>query len=248
MALSAIDKDGNPVDWWLAYKVPKLTQDANTSNGAGEHVYYDSNVGKAGKSSYLSGCQGALDLTLSFVFDDPADTTGWIIYNDEMPVSIGGSLEHIKGLIAFDTKSKTAFWLLHSRSKCPEPESDGMPMLIYGQTVLCISLDMETASKIIEQISNHQEPQVYLPSIAAILDRNDEFCLFTQRLNLSVPEDSEALDCISRGGLNFKVIAKKHKWGKEFWFDLMGATLGLDIDGEMWDIKNPTDSRQPQYL
>lgn len=247
MTLSAIDENGNPVDWWFTYKIPKLSQDTRTSSGAGyEHVYYDPNIGKVDKSPQLSNNKDALDFTLSFIFDSPADTTGWIIYNGEMPVSIEdkneAGLEHIKGVIAFDTESKTAFWLLHFCPKCENRKSDVMPVPAYGQTVLCISLDMETAGKIIEQISNHQEPQVYLPSIAAILGKNDEFCLFAQRLNLTVPQDSEVLDCLSRGGLNFKVIAKKHKWGKEFWFDLMGEAV--DTNKETWGKRSLADSRR----
>lgn len=30
MSLTALDDDGKPVDWWFAYKVPKLTRDAST--------------------------------------------------------------------------------------------------------------------------------------------------------------------------------------------------------------------------
>ncbi len=239
MKLSALDENGNPVDWWFAYKIPKLIQNASTPDAIEyEYVYYDPNVGKVDKSSYcLSEGKGAVNLTLSSVFDKPADTTGWLIYNDEMSIGEAGkddsSLGHPQSVIAFDSTSKTAFWLLHSWFEHTAPGAGGMPPL-YGQTFLCISLDMETASKIIEEISNHQEPDVYLPNISTTLEKNDVFCLFMEKLNLSVPEDSEVLNCISRGGLSFKVIVKKRKWGKDFWLDLIEPTLGLDIDVETW--------------
>ena len=42
MNISALDENGKPIDWWFAYKVPKLTKDANTSSATGyEYVYYD---------------------------------------------------------------------------------------------------------------------------------------------------------------------------------------------------------------
>lgn len=240
MTLSALDENGNPVDWWFAYKVPKLTQDASTPSATGyEYVYYDPNIGKVDKSPYLlTDGKGAVDLTLNAVFNNPADTTGWIIYNDEMPASVGGkddgSLGHTKGVIAFDTASQTAFWLLHSWPKYANPGVDGMPTPMYGQTFLCISLDMATAGKIAEQMSNHQEPQVYNPRIPDTLDKTDPLYLLTQKLNPNAPGDSEVLECSSRGGLNFKVIAKNRKWGKDFWNDLVGPTLGSDIDVETW--------------
>jgi deoxyribonuclease-2 len=42
------------------------------------------------------------------------------------------------------------------------------------------------------------------------------------------------MDYESRGGLKFKVIAKNHKWNKDFWNDLVGPTLGSDMDVETW--------------
>jgi deoxyribonuclease-2 len=191
------------------------------------------------KSPYLlTDGKGALDLTLSSIFDKPADTTGWILYNDEKPANPGGtddgSLGHSKGVLAFDTASKSAFWLLHSWPKYAAPGTIGMPTPIYGQTFLCISLDMATASKIAEQMSNHQKPQVYLPRIPDTLDKNDPLYLLTQALNPNAPGDSNVLEFTSRNGLNFKVIAKNRKWGKDFWNDLVGPTLGSDIDVETW--------------
>jgi deoxyribonuclease-2 len=240
MDLSAIDENGKAVDWWFAYKVPQLTRDAATPSTTGyEYVYYDPNVGKVEKSdNLLNGGNGALNLTLNSIFNNPSDTTGWIIYNDEKPAgaqgSDDGSLGHTKGVIAFDTASKTAFWLLHSWPKYAAPGVIGMPTPIYGQTFLCISLDMKTAGNIAAQMANHQEPQVYLPRIPASLDKNDPLYLLTQPLNPNAPGDSDVLICTSRGGLNFKVIAKNRKWAKDFWNDLVGPELGSDMDVETW--------------
>src|SRR5436190_4090288 len=87
MNLSALDENGKPVDWWFAYKAPKLTTDANTSTTTGyEYIYYDPNVGKVAKSpNLLTDGKGAHDRTLKSVFGKPDATTGWILYNDEMP-------------------------------------------------------------------------------------------------------------------------------------------------------------------
>jgi deoxyribonuclease-2 len=224
MNISALDENGEAVDWWFAYKVPQLAKDADSLNATGyEYVYYDAKADKVVKSSnLLTDNKGAVDLTLQSVFAKPDDTTGWILYNDEMPADAkrtdSSSFGHTKGVIAFDTDSKTAL----------------MPTPIYGQTYLCLSLDLATASQIANQMANHQEPQVYVPRIPASLDKSDPLYVLTQTLNPNTRGDADVIDCKSRGGLPFKVIAKNRKWNKDFWNDLVGPTLGADMRDETW--------------
>src|SRR5688500_8762346 len=176
MNISTLDENGKAVDWWFAYKVPKLSKSADSPTATGyEYIYYDPNVGEVAKSPYLlTDGKGALDLTLKAVFTSPDATTGWILYNDEMPSDAkrmdSSSFGHTKGVIAFDTASKTALWLLHSWPKFADPGAAGMPTPIYGQTYLCLALDMATASAIADQMVNHQEPQVYVPRIPPSLE------------------------------------------------------------------------------
>lgn len=240
MNISALDEDGKPVDWWFAYKVPKLTKDATTPSATGyEYVYYDPSVGKVVQSpNLLTDGKGALDLTLTSIFSKPDATTGWILYNDEMPADAkrkdSASFGHTKGVIAFDTASQTALWLLHSWPKYADPGASQMPTPLYGQTFLCISLDLATASTIAAQMANHQEPQVYLPRVPATLANTDPLYLLTQPLDTNPAGDSNVLACTSRGGLAFKVIAKNREWNKDFWNELVGPTLGSDMDVETW--------------
>ena len=240
MKISALDEKGKPVDWWFVYKVPKLTKEAGNPSATGyEYIYYDPNIEKVIQSSdLLTDGEGSLDLTLKSVFEKPGSTTGWILYNDEMPSDAkrtdSNSYGHTKGVIAFDTSTKTAFWLLHSWPKFADVKAKEMPTPIYGQTYLCISLDMATASMIAAQMANHQEPQVFLPNIPASLSKSDPLYLLTQALNPNATGDSNVIECKSREGLSFKVIAKNRKWNKDFWNDLVGPTLKADMDVETW--------------
>jgi deoxyribonuclease II len=240
MHISALDENGKPVDWWFAYKVPKLSNSASTQVAVGyEYLYYDPKVGQLSKSpNLLTDGKGALDLTLASVFTKPDAGTGWILYNDEMPADAkhpdDGKLGHTKGVIAFDTASKTAFWLLHSWPKFSDPHTARMPTPIYGQTYLCVTIDLATAGRIAAQMANHQEPQVYFPRVPATLGKQDPLFLLTQKLNPNAEGDSSVLECKTRGGLGFKVIAKNRGWGKDFWNDLVGPTLKVDMDVETW--------------
>jgi deoxyribonuclease-2 len=240
MKLSPLDENGKPVDWWFAYKVPKLTKDASTASTTGyEYVYYDPSVQQVAKSPHkMSDPDCSLRLTLDSAFKTRDATTGWILYNDEKPaVAKGrddGNLGHTKGVIAFDTKTKTAFWLVHSWPKYADPELPGMPTPDYGQTFLCVSLPLASASKLAAQMVNHQEPQIYDPQIPPSLDKKDPLFALTQSVNANAPADSSVLKLKTVKGLAFQVIAKNRKWGKDFWNDLVGPTLKADMDVETW--------------
>jgi deoxyribonuclease II len=246
MTLSPLNEAGQPVDWWFLYKAPKLSAGQNTAAATGyEYAYYDAAVGRLQRSpNLLTDNKGALRLTLDALFNAPAATTGWILYNDEMPASAArrdnGNLGHTKGVIAFDTATKTGFWLLHSWPKYADPEAIGkvMPTPMYGQTFLCLAIDLATASKIAVQMANHQEPQTYEPHLPTSLAKSDPLYRLTQPIDPNETGDSDAVDYRTRGGLDFKVIAKNKKWGKDFWNDLVGPTLKEDMDVDTW-IRGP---------
>jgi deoxyribonuclease-2 len=241
--ISALDESGNPVDWWFIYKVPELKRGSNSDSATGyEYVYFDPNQSKVEKSpNLLNGGKGALNLTLNTVLKNPTSTTGWVLYNDEMPASAkgtdNGNLGHTKGVIAFDTASKTAFWLLHSWPKFADPGAPDDPTPKYGQTYMCLTLDTDTAGKIAAQMANHQEPQTYL-NRQANLAKTDPLFILTQPLNSKPPADADVLELQTRGGMPFKVIAKNRQWDQDFWNGLVGPTLKEDMDVETW-IRGP---------
>jgi deoxyribonuclease II len=249
MKVSALDESGKEIDWWFLYKVPHLTGANEGSKATGyEYVYYDPTVGKIDMSkNVLTDGKGALDLTLNSVFAKPDATTGWLLYNDEMPASVdlkdNGNLGHTKGVIAFDTATKTAIWLLHSWPKYADlkAKANELPTPMYGQTYLCLSLDLPTAGKIAAQMADHQQPQIYGQNIPASLDKNDPVVRLSEPLDPKPKADSNVLDCKTRHGTPFKVIAKNREWNNDFWNNLVGPTLQEDMDVETW-IRGPIAS------
>jgi len=123
-------------------------------------VYYDPTKDRVASSNFrLDQDKGCLNATLDAVFKRPSATTGWILYNDEMPDDAdrhdNGNLGHSKGVIPFDVKSKSAFWLLHSWPKYADPGAKIMPTPIYGQTYMCISISLDTAIDLATEMINH---------------------------------------------------------------------------------------------
>ena len=252
MNVSALDENGKAVDWWFIYKVPKLGQGAGSDVATGyEYVYYDATIDKQKKNAKVSKSpyridqgKGALNLTLDSVFKNrskAAASTGWILYNDELPLSQkrkdDGSLGHTKGVIVFDTASKTAFWLLHSWPKFADIGAPHDPTPIYGQTYLCLSLDLATAQAIAAQMADHQEPQTYFCRTAN-LAKTDPLYLLAQPLQPHPKADADFQNLKTRAGMPFKVMAKNREWNQDFWNGYVGPTLGEDMDDETW-IRGP---------
>lgn len=257
MKISALDEDGKAVDWWFIYKIPQLgAGSANTDKTTGyEYVYYDSAIDalpRQGKDKKivlsphkLNDGKGALNQTLDSVFGkfpkSPSASTGWLLYNDEMPASAKKKDDqhkgHTKGVLAFDTATETAFWLLHSWPKFADPGATSDPTPKYGQTYLCISLDLATANKIAAQMADHQEPQVFFPN-QANLSKTDPLFLLMQPLNPKPKGDADTIELKSKGGMTFKVLAKNKEWNGDFWNQWVGPELKDDMDDETW-IRGP---------
>ena len=244
MPVSVLNETGQPIDWWFMYKVPKLTKDGTSSSAKGyEYIYFDPTTKQPVRSpNLLTDKKGALDLTIDALFRSTAATTGWILYNDEQPESTGeadsASCGHTKGAIGFDTGG-SAFWLVHSWPKYSDPKApDTMPTPIYGQTFLCLSLDLKSAEAIATQMLSNQEPQVYAAKVPDSLPATSPLRTLAKGTNPEAAPSQSVIDLKTVGGLPFKVIAKNRKWGKDFWNDLVGPTLKEDLDVETW-IRGP---------
>ena len=95
---TAIDENGEPVDWWFLYKLPsRVGPPKNGQHGdkkttlGNEYLYYDPKRKRPLElSPYRLGteAQGALFHTLQQLFDNDANELGWIFYNDEYPADI----------------------------------------------------------------------------------------------------------------------------------------------------------------
>jgi deoxyribonuclease-2 len=243
MTISPLSESGNPVDWWFIYKVPRAAQENISGIGPAtgyEYAYYDNVVDTVQASPYeMDGGKGALNLTLDAIFDGQSDSTGWILYNDERPPEdeLGqdnSELGHTKGALLFDTASNTAIWLLHSWPKYVWPDAPEMPTPMYGQTFMCLALTVQDIDALAAQMINYQQPQVFASKIPAGLDPTSSIVKLSQGVNINSAGDSNTIDLTTRGGLNFKVVAKNRNWNKDFWNDLVVDQLNIDINVETW--------------
>src|SRR5208337_3487484 len=216
---------------------PKLDASGDTAAPTGfEYAYFDAKTEKVDKSPYtLDSDNGALFHTLDQIFGNPGASTGWILYNDEEPNGTTSfDLGHTKGVLGFDAVSKTAFWLLHSWPKFPTPEDTAQPSPMFGQTFLCIALDLDSARELAPQMHHYQEPQVYSPRIPTSLAVDDPLRLLTTGITPNDPAGTNTIELSTRGGAKFLVIAKNRNWNDDFWNDLVVVEIKASIDVDTW--------------
>lgn len=238
MNLSALNEAGQQVDWWFAYKAPKLHPGAGSDGAIGyEYSFMDSTMSAPARSTRLM----AHDSSLAWLQVEAAlSASGYILYNDERPDGLADNegFGHCKGVLAWDDESGTGFWMIHSWPLYPALKG-AIPVGDYGQTFLCLSLSFGALTQIAALMRTHHEPQVYgakLPGPSEMSSNHPLAMLektITSDAASSVTQDFQTL-----GGMPIKIIAKNRRWNDDFWNDLVGPTLGVDIDTETW-IRGP---------
>ena len=125
--LTCRDENGDPVDWFIIYKLPHLKKHPNplVRKGIG-YFYMDAHRPEFVLSDRnLTLKNHAIAHTLAGVYDNADDDhVGYALYNDQIPG--GGWSEkfgHTKGALALDEKS--GWWLVHSLPHYPPPADEG---------------------------------------------------------------------------------------------------------------------------
>ncbi|KAM6938696.1 deoxyribonuclease-2-alpha-like [Lycodopsis pacificus] len=132
--------NGNEVDWYILYKLPK-------ANGDGlSYLYMDesTNGWKVSKKA-INSDSGTLANTLKPLLDfynRKTEDHGYMLYNDQPPDSYvaPASFGHSKGVVMLD--KQTGVWLSHSTPKFPKYRSkDFWPDSgsVNAQTFMCVT-------------------------------------------------------------------------------------------------------------
>jgi deoxyribonuclease II len=252
--LSAIGDNGKPVDWWFLYKVAQKSKASDGSKPTGtEYVYYDNtspvqSLLTLSENLISDNEKGCVAGTLNQIYENPDDNNlGWFFYNDEDPITgkTNSQRGHTKGVLAFNTKTDTAFWLIHSAPKFPPQSNYSFPDTAVGnaQSFLCITLkDVATAKAIASQFYVAQQPNVYLASeLPEGIEENDQSLgsLLKDQITSEKTAYANFITFSSKGGQSFRCIAKNKYWNKEgdddFYNDLVGPVLNECLEVETWE-------------
>jgi len=162
---------------------------------------------------------------------------------------------HCKGTLAFDLDTNSAFWLSHSTPRIPglhlaDEEASFYPEYAdqYAQTFICISLaDVSTAQQIAKVLTAQHQPQVFGCKLPDAVTADSKLADLWQLAQGSLPptysekyvekhgkKPPADLTFYANSGKSFRLLAKSGAWFDDFWIDLVGPTLEVDLRIETW--------------
>lgn len=232
------DESGQPVDWWVIYKLPALkTNQSNPFASGYRYGYMDANsptklaLGKDSLDTFLTGALGS---TLNQIYKNRS--TGYIMWNDETPDGrTTSSRGHTKGVMGFTTDG--GFLLRHSVPRFPAYRKDGYKGYpefahLFGQTMICVSVKLDTLNVLASQ---------YLINAPFVYDALVPTSIAAHFANISMMAQgmtaharSSAVAYQSRGGQTFYDFAKSKGCQCELYSDVVAPEFKSDLRTLTW--------------
>uniref|UniRef100_A0A914VRK1 Deoxyribonuclease II n=1 Tax=Plectus sambesii TaxID=2011161 RepID=A0A914VRK1_9BILA len=235
---SCLNENGDPVDWFIVYKLPDINKHTNSyvKHGLG-YLYLDSrNIFWTFGSNSINSSQCALGRTVGQIYSSKADPEIFrLLYNDAHPKNKSDSYRgHTKGVLLFDTSA--GYWLMHSVPQFPSRDTYSYPESgrRNGQSILCVSFATSSLHEIARQLRLYQ-PSIYDSQLST-------------QLAQFIPELQEVVagkalrkgpyfthaTINSAGGTPFSNFAKHKKWGKDIYADFMAPNLKQSLFVQTW--------------
>ncbi|XP_070546668.1 plancitoxin-1-like [Ptychodera flava] len=225
-AISCKDDNGNDVDWFIIYKLPKISESNNELVKAGVGYYYFDPIVQTGRLSTvgIDSPNQSLGITVNQIYRNyDAKNVAHLMYSDSPPndKSVPKSKGHTKGVVCLNTAG--GFWLIHSvrlfptslnsNSKYSWPDN----ARIHGQSLLCISANVRGAGfqKIVTALQyncpgiyDHRIPDVVENAVKGLSDvvqgnckQSEEDCKYHAQIK-------------RRGGVAIDIFAKSKQFKK----------------------------------
>ncbi|CAL1593566.1 unnamed protein product [Knipowitschia caucasica] len=238
--ISCRDERGDPVDWFLIYKLPKKKIGAV---GTGlDYMYLDSKMESWMMSAFLVNMtQGAIGQTLSQLYSGAykSNSSVYAIYNDAPPIiKYNVSYGHTKGVMLFDRCQ--GFWLSHTIPHFPSfpekgyiyPESGK----VNGQTALCVTYKYKQFFHIVNQLL-YMSPRFFNCSVPQTF--SPEFSLLSKLCdNMKVPFDTDRSveELVSANGEQFTSFVKSACFVDDIYSGWVAQLLAVNLLVETWQI------------
>ncbi|XP_063974026.1 plancitoxin-1-like [Diachasmimorpha longicaudata] len=238
-SLQCKNENGTIVDWYVLYKLPKISSSSNPLIRQGVAYAYITNatVNQGWKLSTRS-IKSALSIpgrTLDLLYkDNVARKIAWLLYSDQAPdVPAKPTFGHAKGAVVADLVD--GFWMIHSVPNFPSdtryhyPDSGER----NGQSFLCISIKSEELDVISPQLVYNQViPYSYhipedFPQRSSLVD-------VSQRPTIRNPPFYRKQVIKSMRGTEFTSFAKTSKWQRELYGDFVAPQLQASLMVESW--------------
>ncbi|KAH0795669.1 Deoxyribonuclease II family protein [Histomonas meleagridis] len=234
------------VNWFAAFKVPKVSDGVSAHESGLGYFYRDSSTTlQEGPSDLSSKTSNPIYYSIASLYSGSSDI-GYVLISDQPPSgkSVSGSRAHMKGVFLFD--SSNGIYLLHSVPKFPPEPSSGYSFpasgTTYGQSFLCLTLSHSDMDKIME-ILLVDFPYPYASSIPSYayssMPTLQKF--MNEKWNNN---DMTLVRTVKAGTTQFTLYGKHRKWGKDLYHDLLATSYQDNIYANTWSNgvgTNPSD-------
>nr|XP_034182036.1 plancitoxin-1 isoform X1 [Osmia lignaria] len=256
--LQCKDENNLPVDWYVMYKLPKVSESSNPLIRDGFAYLYITNVTIAtgwrlstrpiGSNNSIPG------ITLAPIYNDANENSSlWTLYNDSPPdAPYVSNYGHTKGVVAVN--SHQGFWLIHSVPSFPPVPNTGIQTrpqnkenitntgtysypesgTFYGQSFLCISLDGDQMDIVGKQL-RYNEIAVYAKNIPDKL--GEQYPVLknaSDQKHVKSPPYTSKVIVKSVGNTEFTSFAKCEKWLKDIYEDFIAPKLQANLYVQSW--------------
>ncbi|XP_072176525.1 plancitoxin-1-like [Diadema setosum] len=238
--ITCMDPSGNPVDWFIVYKLPcdSKSSDPLIKEGVA-HMYMDVNSQSFSRSTVsLKDTNQAVARTLQQIYKNhKSQDVVYVLYNDEFPNgTVSLDKGHTKGDIAFDHES--GFWLIHSVPKFPNSSDQSYVWpsnaVWFGQSMLCISMKTLEFVKVAHQLL-YNNPWVYDANIPqSFKAKFEDLVSVTEGHHVESAPWNSSVVLTSAGGQAFTSYAKFVNFGEDLYSHWVAPALGDDMYAETW--------------
>ena len=253
-ALSCLDADGAPVEWWLTIKHHaglrysytdalsppgplRLAPSPRTLNDTDSPVGFTlTQLIAARNTTVRVNWNDASSMDMRVLAAAAGGETTWPVWRDVHTARVeSGTNGHTNGVLGASTSG--GFWITHSWPHFPTLSGDAysVPPPIapqYGQQILCVSLDagnLNTLAASLQQIDLDAHDSVVPSGELSTLYPNIVALLAGQRVS-----GSAETTITSVGGSQWRFFSKSGDWGKDIFEDLIQPALGVDLRVETW--------------
>ncbi|ELU06802.1 hypothetical protein CAPTEDRAFT_171507 [Capitella teleta] len=240
-AIQCKDQNNQNVDWFIIYKLPKISKSQYplVREGLG-HLYMDVHRQSWTMSNVsLEQRNHAIAYTLQQIYDNyESKDVAYALYNDEAPPDRESSSHgHTKGDLAFDSTS--GFWLVHSLPKFPPVanESYAYPETgkLFGQTFLCISLGNQNFNTIGLQLK-YTYPFIYDYSLPDVFTKDNPNLsdVLKKHAHVTKAPYKNLVSFQSLAGQEFTSFAKNSAFDADLYSAWLAPYYKSDMNVESW--------------
>ncbi|KAL2726798.1 plancitoxin-1 [Vespula squamosa] len=244
--LGCRDNENRFVDWYVLYKIPKLSHSSNPliRNGSAYMYITSDTVNKEWNLSIkdIGDKTSMPGNTLASLYNDSiAKNLLWILYNDDPPNNtVVGKYGHAKGIVAADHNQ--GFWMIHSVPKFPPIPNKGINPLscnskysyptsgrVRGQSFLCISFEANQLDIVGRQLI-YSQIIVYRKNLPKELSKQyPNLTDAANQIRIKNPPYSNKEVIKSSASLEFVSFAKSDKWQKDLYSDFVAPQLRSNL-------------------